>query len=151
MPDTETLSRVHHAADCPHCAAREACVPIEAKLRLLLTEDFAVEREDFTPRAMTQEQAVAAELMIAAVARYWKAFGVELTGARITALRNTLWLQAKQTRITARILAARSDINARARLAYELADYDRAHQIEAEPTPDYPERAADERFLGRGV
>ena len=151
MPDTETLALAHSAADCPHCAAREACVPIEAKLRLLLTEDFNVERGDFEPRAMNQAQAVAAEMLTAAVARYWNAFGVELTGARITALRNTLWLQAKQTRITARVLAARASINARARLAYELADYDRAHQIEAEPTPDYPERAADERFLGRGV
>jgi len=150
MPDTETLSHVH-ATDCPHCAAREACVPIEAKLRLLLTEDFNVEREDFTPRAMTQEQAVAAELMTAAIARYWKAFGVELAGTRITALRNTLYLQAKQTRIMARILAARESINARARLAYEVGDVARAHQIEAEPTPDYPERAKDERFLGRAV
>jgi len=150
MADTETLAHVH-ATDCPHCAAREACVPIEAKLRLLLTEDFNVERGDFAPRTMNQEQAVAAELMTAAVARYWKAFGVELTGARITHLRNMLWLQAKQARITGRVLAARSAINARARLAYEVGDHDRAHQIEAEPTPDYEGRAADERFLGRGV
>lgn len=137
-------SEPHH---CPHCRAREAVVPIEAQLRILATEDWSPETLAFIPRAMTQQQAVAAEMLTTALASYWRAYGVAVTGARLNSLILVLRDMAKRERIMGRILAAREDINARARACYERGDRAGASAIEAEPTPDYPQRAADEAWL----
>jgi hypothetical protein len=87
-------------------------------------------------------------MMTAAIGRYWKAFGVDLTGARLNALLLVLRERAKATRINARILQARAGINARARQAFGRGDTDAMRAIEAEPTPDYPGKERDEAVLG---
>lgn len=137
-------------APCPDCWAREQSPPPEALIHATMREDWAPEEMAFLPRPMTQDQAVAAELMTAAIGRYWKAFGVELTGARLNALLIVLRERARATRINARILKARSDINARARQAYGRGDTDAMRAIEAEPTPDYPGKAQDDAWLREG-
>jgi hypothetical protein len=133
---------------CLECWARKQALPAEALARITMTEDWAPEDMAFEPRPMTQEQAVAAELMTAAIGRYWKAFGVDLTGARLNALLLVLRERAKATRANVRILQARAGINARARQAFGRGDTDAMRAVEAEPTPDYPGKERDEAVLG---
>lgn len=137
----------HHPHTCLRCAAQEACIPTEAQLKIFATEDWSPETLAFTPRVMNQEQAVAAEMLTVALARYWRAFGVEVTGARLNSFILMLRDVAKRMRITRRVLDARGDINARARAAWEKGNTDAVRAIEAEPTPAYPQKAADERWL----
>lgn len=132
---------------CPHCRAREAVFPVEAQLRILATEDWSPETLAFIPRAMTQQQAVAAEMLTTALAGYWRAYGVAVTGTRLNSFILVLRDMAKRERIMGRILAARADINARARACYERGDRAAAQAIEAEATPDYPEKTRDEAWL----
>lgn len=133
---------------CLECWSRRQMLPPEALARMTITEDWSPEDMAFEPRPMTQEQAVAAELMTAAIGRYWKAFGVDLTGARLNALLLVLRDRAKATRANARILQARAGINARARQAFGRGDTDAMRAIEAEPTPDYPGKERDDAALG---
>lgn len=147
MPDTETMVAVAPHVDCPHCRAREMAIPPEAALKILITEDWKNDSLAFEARPMNQEQAVAAALMANAVGHYWRAFGVELLGARLNALLLVVRERAKHMRISGRIIAARADINARAREAWERGDTKAVRAIEAEPTPDYPGRERDEAWL----
>jgi hypothetical protein len=146
MADGHSPDHVH----CLECWSRRQMLPAEALARITMTEDWSPEDMAFEPRPMTQEQAVAAELMTAAIGRYWKAFGVDLTGARLNALLLVLRERAKATRANARILQARAGINARARQAFGRGDTDAMRAIEAEPTPDYPGKARDDAALGIG-
>lgn len=146
---TDSLHTPEHVR-CPECWVREQATPPELLARVAMTEDWAPETLAFTPRAMTQEQAVAAELMTDAIGRYWKAFGVELTGARLNALLLILRERARTARVHARILKARAEINARARRAWDRGDTDAMRAIEAEPTPDYPGKAQDDAWLKQG-
>ena len=132
---------------CLECWAREQAVPPEAQLRVLVNEDWIAEAGAFVPRSMTQDQAVAAEMLTAALGRFVGAFGVDLTGARLAALVGVLRAQAKRQKIMGRILAARSSINARAQAAWSRGDTDAMRAIEAEPTPDYPGKARDDAWL----
>lgn len=132
---------------CPRCMAQHKAMPLEAQLRVFTTEGWAPETLAFTPRAMNQEQAVAAELLTAAIWRYWKAFGVECLGARLNCLLLVLRDRAKRMRINQRILRARADINARARAAWERGDTDAMRAIEGEPTPDYPGADRDAAWM----
>jgi hypothetical protein len=122
-------------------------MPLEHQIRIFTTEDWSAEVCDFIPRPMNQEQAVAAELLTSAIGCYWRVFGVECLGSRLKCLLLTLRHEAKRIRITARVLRARADINARARTCYERGDIAAAHAIEAEPTPDYPGDARDAEWL----
>lgn len=149
--DLTTLRAASGPAPCPHCLMREKAIPMEAQLRILATEDWAPELVDFIPKAMTQEQAVAAEMLVAGLARYAKAFGVDLAGARLTAMLASLREQAKRSRIMGRQLEARAEINGRARDCYDRGDHDAAHAIEAEATPDYPGKARDDAWLRGGL
>ena len=144
MADGHSPDHVH----CLECWSRRQMLPPENLARVTMTEDWSPEDMAFEPRPMTQEQAVAAELMTAAIGRYWKAFGVDLTGARLNALLLVLRERAKATRANARILQARAGINARARQAFGRGDTDAMRAIEAEPTPDYPGKARDDAALG---
>lgn len=144
MADGHSPDHVH----CLECWARRQMLPPETLARITMTEDWSPEDMAFEPRPMTQEQAVAAELMTAAIGRYWKAFGVDLTGARLNALLLVLRDRAKATRANARILQARAGINARARQAFGRGDTDAMRAIEAEPTPDYPGKERDDAALG---
>lgn len=139
MADGHSPDHVH----CLECWSRRQMLPPENVARVTMTEDWSPEDMAFEPRPMTQEQAVAAELMTAAIGRYWKAFGVDLTGARLNALLLILRERAKATRANARILQARADINARARQAFGRGDTDAMRAIEAEPTPDYSSRTQE--------
>jgi hypothetical protein len=132
---------------CPRCSARQAALPLEAQIRILTTEDWDIEQMAFVPRPMSQEQAVSAELLTAAIGRYWHAFGVECTGARLKSLLLILRDRAKRMRITQRILEARSEINARARECYDRGDHEAAHAIEAEPTPPYEWQDRDNAWM----
>ena len=144
MADGHSPDHVH----CLECWARRQMLPPETLARITMTEDWSPEDMAFEPRPMTQEQAVAAELMTAAIGRYWKAFGVDLTGARLNALLLVLRDRAKAARVNARILQARAGINARARQAFGRGDTDAMRAIEAEPTPDYPGKERDDAALG---
>ena len=144
MADGHSPDHVH----CLECWSRRQMLPPENLARVTMTEDWSPEDMAFEPRPMTQEQAVAAELMTAAIGRYWKAFGVDLTGARLNALLLVLRERAKAARANARILQARAGINARARQAFGRGDTDAMRAIEAEPTPDYPGKARDDAALG---
>ena len=104
MADGHSPDHVH----CLECWSRRQMLPPENLARVTMTEDWSPEDMAFEPRPMTQEQAVAAELMTAAIGRYWKAFGVDLTGARLNALLLVLRERAKATRANARILQARA-------------------------------------------
>lgn len=147
MPDTETLERSHTGTECLDCKAREQAIPPDAALRILISEDWDSEKLAFEPRAMNQDQAVAVALFANAVGHFWRAFGVETTGARLNALILVLRERARIMRIHNRILEARADINARARAAWELGDTTAMRAIEAEPTPDYPGKARDDAYL----
>ena len=132
---------------CPRCRTQQAALPLEAQIRILTTEDWNVEDMAFIPRPMSQEQAVAAELLISAIGRYWHAFGVECTGARLKSLLLILRDRAKRMRITQRILDARADINARARECYDRGDHQAAYAIQTEPTPPYAWQDRDTAWL----
>lgn len=132
---------------CSRCVAQQKAMPVEHQVRIFTTEDWSAEACAFIPRPMNQEQAVAAELLTSAIGRYWRSFGVECLGARLNCLLMILRDQAKRMRITARVLRARADINARARARYECGDHAAAHQIEAEPTPEYPGDASDSEWM----
>lgn len=147
MPDTE---RLHTEHVCQRCQAMDAAVPTEAQLRILATEDWDPKTLAFIPRSMTQEQAVAAELYVAAIGRFTRAFGVETAGARLSATLDSLRVQALRMRITLRTLDARAEINARARAAWESGDTGAMRAIEAEPTPDYPGKDRDDAWLQGG-
>lgn len=132
---------------CPRCVAQQKAMPLEHQVRIFTTEDWSPEAYAFIPRPMNQEQAVAAELLIFAVGRYWRAFGVECLGARLNCLLLILRDRAKHMRINARILEARAEINARARTCYERGDIAAAYAIEAEPTPEYPGDVRDAEWM----
>lgn len=132
---------------CPRCVAQQTAMPREQQIRILTTEDWSPETLAFIPRPMNQEQAVAAELLTAAIGSYWRAFGIECLGARLNCLLLILRDQAKRMRINTRILKARADINARARACYQRGDIAAAHAIEAEPTPEYPGDARDAEWM----
>lgn len=149
MPDG--TQHLHTPLECLRCKARDASLPPEALLRALIEEDWDATREDFTPRAMDQDQAVAVALLDNALGKYIRAFGVDIAGARLNRLLMVLRHQARLARATARILEARSDINSRARDRYERGDIGGAHAIEAEATPDYPGKARDEKLVGVAV
>jgi hypothetical protein len=134
-------------AACPRCIAQHKAMPLEHQVRIITTEDWSPETLAFIPRPMNQEQAVAAELLTSAIGRYWRAFGVECLGARLNCLLLILRDRAKHMRITARILCARADINARARAAWQRGDTDAMRAIEAEPTPPYAGDGQDAQWL----
>jgi hypothetical protein len=144
MADTE---RLHTEHPCQRCQAIDDAVPTEAQLKILATEDWDPKRLAFIPRAMTQEQAVAAELLTAAMGRFARAYGPEIAGARLSAMLDSLRDNVIAYRITQRTLAARADINARARKAWEAGDVRKARTIEDEPTPDYPGKDADDAWM----
>jgi hypothetical protein len=132
---------------CLRCKVRRDAAPAEAQIRILANEDWIAEAGEFSPRAMTQEQAVASELLTSALGRFVTAYGVDIAGARLGALVSILRAQAKRQKITERVLRARSEINRRARLALELGDGDGALEIQNEPTPEYPGKARDDAWL----
>jgi hypothetical protein len=132
---------------CLHCLAREQAMPPEAQLRVLVHEDWVAEVGAFEPRAMTQDQAVAAEMLTTALNRFISVYGVDIAAPRIASTLGVLRLQAKRQMITNRILAARASTNRRARAAWERGDTVAMRAIEAEPTPDYPGKARDDAWL----
>jgi hypothetical protein len=133
---------------CLHCMAREQVMPPEAQIRVLVHEDWVAEVGAFEPRPMTQDQAVAAEMLTTALNRFIGVYGVDIAAPRIASTLGVLRLQAKRQMITNRIIAARAPINRRARAAWERGDTDAMRAIEAEPTPDYPGKALDDAWLG---
>ena len=146
MADTE-----HFAPHtCLRCQAIDAAIPTEAQLRIMTTEDWDPKVVAFLPRAMNQEQAVASEILTAAIGRFASAYGPEIAGARLSAVLDSLRVQIIRHRITLRVLKAREPINARARVQYARCDYEAAHAIEAEPTPDYAGKARDDAWLNEG-
>lgn len=132
---------------CLTCWARDEAVPPEAQLRALVHEDWCVEIGAFMPRTMTQDQAVASELLTSALRRYIEVYGVDLAAPRIATALMVLRVEAKRQKVNARILAARAPINARARAAWQRGGEGAARAIEAEPTPDYPGKARDDAWL----
>lgn len=154
MADTETelrelRSQFHTPrTECDRCRAHDSAMPSAALLRALVSEDWSPADGEFYPRAMNQEQAVAIELLTPALGRFIAAFGVETAGARLNACLTVLRGQARRYRATQRLLEARADINARARERFERADRAGAEAIEAEPTPDYPQRERDQKLMG---
>lgn len=132
---------------CIACWVREQSAPPEAQLRVLVREDWLAETAAFVPRAMTREQGVAAELLTLGLRQFIEAFGVDIAAPRVAAVLMALRLQAKRQKIMARILAARADINRRAREAWERGDTNAMRAIEDEPTPEYPGKASDDAWL----
>lgn len=147
MADTERLAPDHI---CLRCQSIDAAIPTEAQLRILTTEDWDPKIVTFLPRAMTQEQAVASEMLTSALARFTRAYGPEIAGARLSAVLDSLRVQIIRHRITMRILKAREPINARVRQAWLRGDPNAARSIEMEPTPDYPGKARDDAWLNEG-
>lgn len=145
MADGHTPSHVQ----CLECWVREQAAPPEAQMRILAREDWLSETAAFIPRAMNQDQAVAAEMLTAALTRYVRAFGVSMAAPRIATMLMVLREQATRQMIMARILEARKAINARARACYARGDIGGAHEIEAEPTPDYPGKDRDDAWLSQ--
>ena len=143
MADSETLPTLH----CARCKAQEDAIPTDAALKILMSEDWERDALAFEPRAMNAEQVIAVALMTNAIGHYWKAFGIETTGAWLNQVLLVLRERARAHRINARILEARADINARARRAWESGNTDLMRQIEAEPTPDYPGKDRDDAWL----
>jgi len=144
MADTE---RLHTEHPCQRCQAIDDAVPTEAQLKILATEDWDPKKLAFTPRAMTQEQAVASEMLTVALGRFARAYGPETAGARLSAMLDSLRVNIVGYRIAQRTLAARADINARARRAWESGDTRKARTIEDEPTPDYPGKDKDDAWM----
>jgi hypothetical protein len=147
MADTERLPPAH---TCLRCQAIDTSIPTDAQLRILATEDWEPKALAFVPHAANQEQAVAAEMLIAAIGRFTHAYGPEIAGARLSAVLDILRVQIIRHRITMRVLKAREPINTRARKAWERGDTNAVREIEAEPTPDYPGKARDNAWLNEG-
>jgi hypothetical protein len=142
---------------CERCWAMDQAMPTEAQLKLLVSQDLGAEDLVFHPKAMNQDQAVAAEILTAALSRYVRHFGVHLAGARMNAAIRWLRVEAKIHAVHSRILEARQDINRRAELCRMFADGgsaldmdERLAAILAEPTPDYPGKAEDDAWLAEG-
>ena len=135
---------------CPRCQAIDAAIPTEAQLRIMATEDWDPKTVSFLPRPMTQEQAVASQMLTAAIGTFTRAYGPEIAGARLSAVLESLRMQIIRHRITLRILKAREPINARARILYARGNREAAEAIEAEPTPDYPGKDRDDAWLNQG-
>ncbi len=138
-----------HPLACPRCKAQRDAVPPEAALRIIATEDWSEEAQTFVVRSMNQEQAVAAEMLTVALHKYWSAFGTPVTGARLTSFIQAVRFCAKNTVVQGRVMKARARIIARGRERELCGDMEGAERIYAEPTPDYPQKAADEAWLTR--
>jgi hypothetical protein len=153
MADTAYNPLLGHGPmhQCERCWAIDQAMPTEAQLKLLVSQDLGAEDLSFHPKAMNQDQAVAAELMTAVLARYVRAFGVHLAGARLNAALSWLRVEAKIHAVHGRILEARRDINARARERYDVGDTAGGQAIQNEPTPDYPGKEQDDAYLGRAL
>ena len=147
MADTERLPLV---GACLRCKAMEAVLPPRELLLALTSADWSPADSAFLPRQNTLEQSVASELLVHAIGHYTRAYGVEVAGGRLRAILDDLRARARSLRISRRILDARADINARARMAWERGDTDAMRAIEDEPTPDYPGKAQDDAWLSVG-
>lgn len=145
MADSERLPH-----SCERCKSIDDAVPTEAQLELLVSSDLNIEDLAFVPRAMSTEQAVASALLASALSKFARAYGVEVTGARLQSALGWLRVESRIFRIHNRIQEARADINARARAAWERGGEAAAREIEAEPTPDYPGKDRDDAWLAGG-
>lgn len=136
---------------CPRCASHDACVPTEIQLRQLMSED-GLEMEKFVPRANTGEQAAALAAYAHAVTLMLKAFGIEITGARVNRTWGELRVMAQLRRIMDRVDGARTPIEAEIRARHDRGEVgpSEANAIARETsTPDYDGRERDEAWLQR--
>lgn len=126
--------------------AHQAAIPMETRLAdLILGEGSA---DFWAPQCVTEEQTEATIALATAVREYERVFGLMNTVQQLRLLTATANTIGRKNAAQRRMLEARAAINARAAAARVDGDERRAEEIEAEPTPDYPEKAEDERELG---
>ena len=123
----------------------EEAIPLEARLEHLIQG----EGSDifWAPEPATDEQVDAQCELSAALRKYERAFGLENTIQQLNLLRATATMIARKNAAQRRQIEARAAINAAAAEARAAGDEELARGFEAQPTPDYPEKDADEREL----
>ena len=124
----------------------EDAIPVEIRLSELIHGNGS---DLFWLPTPTNDEQVAAEAALsAAVREYERAFGTSNLLQQLDLLAATTRLLGRKNAAQRRILEARSEINAEAAAARKAGREAAAREIEAQPTPDYPELADDMRELG---
>jgi len=100
------------------------------------------------PKPTNSEQMEATLELAQSLRRYERAFGLESTIQQLTLLRAAAATIGRKNAATRRIHEARREINAEAAAARNAGNEAEAKAIESRPTPDYPQREADEREVG---
>jgi hypothetical protein len=121
-------------------------MPLDVKLAALITggaEDF------WLPQPDSDGQFVVVHDLGRAIAAFERAFGDEATVNQLAMCLTVAKLHKKRREIKARILKARDAINVEADAIAEAGNHVVADKCRAQPTPDYPERAADDAWLRR--
>lgn len=139
------------AQPCLRCVTHDALIPTEIQLRQLVSDE-GIEMEKFVPRAGTAEQTVALAAYSHALTLMLKAYGLEITGARVNRTWAMLRVFAQLRRIGDRVDAARVAIQADIRARYDRGEIGPAEAndiAQATPTPDYDGRDRDEAWLQR--
>lgn len=126
-----------------------AAMPLNLRLEEFIQGDEA----DlwWIPVVTNDEQAEATSDLQRSIARYERAFGLENTCQQLKLIIETGQALARKNAAMDRVIAARADINAEAAEARAQGDEEAARLIEGRPTPDYPQKADDERELGYDV
>ena len=119
--------------------------PMEARLEHLIQGEGA--DIFWVPEPATDAQVDAQCALSAALRQYERAFGLENTIQQLNLLRATATMIARKNAAQRRQIEARAEINAAAADARAAGDEELARGLEAQPTPDYPEKDADEREL----
>ena len=124
----------------------EAAIPVEIRLEELISGEGS---EIFwIPKPTTDEQFAASGALSQAVRAYEKAFGTESTLRQLALLLETTQTISVKNAAMRRIREARADINAEAAALRQVGEEAAARDLEALPTPEYPELADDMRELG---
>lgn len=100
------------------------------------------------PEARSTEQRDARAALVLALHGFERAFGVEATVRQMALFIATGKVVAEKNAAIERALSARADINYEAAMARRAGNVELALEIEARPTPNYPEKAQDEKVLG---
>lgn len=124
----------------------EDAIPVEIRLSELIHGNGS--DLFWLPKPTNDEQVAAEAALNTAVRNYERAFGTSNLLQQLDLLVATARVLDRKNAAQRRILEARSEINADAAAARKAGREAAAREIEAQPTPDYPELADDMRELG---
>lgn len=100
------------------------------------------------PECRTDEQRTARAALTLALHGYERAYGIDSTLQQLRMFIASAVVLTRKNAAMDRVQAARADINLEAHRARREGKEALAREIEAQPTPDYPGKADDDRELG---